>query len=108
MVHISQIVPLIEKQLRELQPKEAIQFKTYKKDRGFLIYCINTTEYQIIENGFKNASFIGDAESTKKQAKKSLKREFPRSNSVWVDYFQNLNSPLDIKTHHSNQMTLFS
>ncbi|WP_254052632.1 hypothetical protein [Aliivibrio sp. EL58] len=46
MVHISQIVPLIEKQLRELQPKEAIQFKTYKKDRGFLIYCINTTKYQ--------------------------------------------------------------
>ncbi|OCH21755.1 hypothetical protein A6E04_07785 [Aliivibrio logei] len=107
MVHISQIIPLIDKQLRELRPQEAVQFNTYKKDRGFIIYCIDATHYQILENGFKNASFIGNTESTKKQAKKSLKREFPRSNTVWVDYYQHVRSPLEINEHHSAQISLF-
>jgi hypothetical protein len=106
MIHISQIVTLIDKQLRQLQPKEAVQFKTYKKDRGFILYCIDHTQFQIVENGFENTSFIGDVDNTKKQAKKSLKREFPRSNMVWVEYYKNVESPFNIEEHHSNQMKL--
>ncbi|MGF1756207.1 hypothetical protein L4C33_21790 [Vibrio makurazakiensis] len=107
MVHISQVLPLINKHLKELKPQEAVQFKTYKKDRGFIIYCLNSSQFQIVENGFCNASTVLDSAKILKSAKKVLKREFPRSNKVWVEYFQNLESPFDIKATHSMQMSLF-
>ncbi|MGR5066487.1 hypothetical protein [Photobacterium sp. DNB22_13_2] len=107
MIHISQVLPLIDKQLKQMHPKEVVQFKTFKKDRGFMIYRANAEQFQLVENGFNNASFAGDADKIKKQAKKSLKREFPRSNKVWVEYFQEVDCPLDIKPHHSKQMSLF-
>lgn len=106
MIHISKIIALIDKQLKKLQPKEVIQFKTYKKDRGFIIYCFSSSEFQIVEVGFKNASFTGNVEETKKQAKKSLEREFPRSKKVWVEYFQNVSSPFEVKGFNSKQMNL--
>ncbi|EGQ9318458.1 hypothetical protein CO493_RS06035 [Vibrio parahaemolyticus] len=107
MIPISHVLPLVEKQITLLQPKEAVQFKTYKKDRGFLIYCIDNSQFQIIETGFTNTSSIGDANSTKKHAQKALKREFPRSNMVWVTYYQNVESPFNIDDSNSHQHSLF-
>lgn len=107
MIHISQVVPLIDKQLKEMAVKEAIQFKTFKKDRGFMVYRIDVEQFQLIENGFNNTSVVGDADKIRKQTKKSLKREFPRSNKVWVEHFHDVDCPFDIKAHHSKQMSLF-
>ncbi|MEC4725916.1 hypothetical protein HWQ46_10200 [Shewanella sp. D64] len=106
MIHISKIIALIDKQLKKLQPKEVVQFKTYKKDRGFIIYCFSSTEFQIVEVGFENASFVGDLAETRKQAKRCLDREFPRSNKVWVEYFQNVPSPYEVKGFNAEQMNL--
>ncbi|MBV7296457.1 hypothetical protein [Enterovibrio paralichthyis] len=107
MIHLSHVLPLIDKLIGTMSPKEAVQFKTYKKDRGFILYCIAPNEFQIIENGFKNENYLGDAVRIKKQAKKTLHREFPRSNNAWVAYFQDVESPFDIKSHHAKQMNLF-
>ncbi|RJX72969.1 hypothetical protein DZ860_07405 [Vibrio sinensis] len=107
MIHISQVAPLIDRQLKLLQPKDAIQFKTYKKDRGFLIYCIDPAHFQIVETGFTNTSLITDVVSIKKYAHKALKREFPRSNMVWVTHHSNVDSPFNINDSNSQQGSLF-
>lgn len=106
MIHISQVLPLINKQLNTMQPKEAVQLKTFKKDRGFLLYCIALDEFMIVENGFNNTTFNGDANQIKKQAKKCLKREFPRSNKVWVEYYEGVDSPFEIGSQHTKQLSL--
>ncbi|ABZ75783.1 conserved hypothetical protein [Shewanella halifaxensis HAW-EB4] len=107
MIHISQVAPLIDRQFKQLLPKEAVQFKTYKKDRGFLIYCIDPSRFEIVETGFSNTSSVGDMASIKKQAHKALKREFPRSNMVWVTYYKNVDSPSHIDDSNSHQGSLF-
>ncbi|KIF53909.1 hypothetical protein [Vibrio owensii] len=107
MIHISQVLPLVEKQLKELQPKEAVEFKTYKRDRGFLIYCLADSQFQVVEMGYHNQTLTGDLVSTRKHVKKALRREFPRSNKAWVEYFQNVDNPLDVKKPHPHQMPLF-
>ena len=107
MIHISQVLTLLENHLKSIEPKEVIHFKTYKKDRGFLIYCLGDGEFQLIEHGFKNSTFSGDASKMVKQAKRSLQREFPRSNTAWVEYYQDVDSPLAINHKHSRQNHLF-
>lgn len=107
MIHISQVLTLVEKQLKYLQPKEAVHFKTYKRDRGFLLYCLGDTQFQIIETGYHNHTFTGDVTSTCKHVKKVLKREFPRSNKVWVEYYQAVDDPSNINNSHTPQVCLF-
>ena len=107
MIHISNVLPLLDSQLKVLQPKEAVRFKTYKKDRGFLIYCIEPSQFQLVEHGFTHTSFTGDLSGIKKQARKALKREFPRSNMVWVEYLQHIDSPFNVDASHSTQGSLF-
>ncbi|CDT88087.1 conserved hypothetical protein [Vibrio coralliirubri] len=107
MIHISQVLTLVEKHLKCLQPKEAVHFKTYKRDRGFLLYCLDDGHFQIIETGYHNHTFTGDVASTRKHVKKVLKREFPRSNKVWVEYYQAVDDPSNVNSAHTPQMTLF-
>ncbi|CDT88626.1 conserved hypothetical protein [Vibrio coralliirubri] len=107
MIHISQVLTLVEKHLKCLQPKEAVHFKTYKRDRGFLLYCLGDTQFQIIEAGYHNHTFTGDVASTRKHVKKVLKREFPRSNKVWVEYYQAVDDPSNVNSSHTPQMPLF-
>ncbi|MFA0055809.1 hypothetical protein [Vibrio echinoideorum] len=107
MIHISQVLTLVEKKLKCLQAKEAVHFKTYKRDRGFLLYCLGDAQCQTIETGYHNHTFTGDVASTRKHVKKVLKREFPRSNKVWVEYYQAVENPSNINSFHSPQMPLF-
>lgn len=107
MIHLSQVLPLIDKLVGSMNAKEAVHFKTYKKDRGFILYCVREGDFQIIENGYRDETYQGDAVKIRKQAKKTLQREFPRSNNAWVEYFQGVESPHDIKPHHAKQMNLF-
>ncbi|HAS8520167.1 TPA: hypothetical protein I7750_21580 [Vibrio vulnificus] len=107
MIHISQVLTIVDRQLKHMKPKEAVQFKTYKQDRGFLIYCVDNSVFQLIETGCNNQSSIGDARETRRLVKKSLKREFPRSNKVWVEYFHSVDNPSNISHLNSHQIPLF-
>ncbi|BDM65975.1 hypothetical protein NFHSH190041_34270 [Shewanella sp. NFH-SH190041] len=107
MIHISNILPLIATELDNMQPKDAMQFRTYKKDRGFIIYCLAPNQFQLLETGFIHGSYLGDLSATQKMAKKVLKKEFPRSNMVWVDHYQQVENPQAIDAHHARQGSLF-
>ncbi len=106
MLLISQVFSLIELKVKDLQPKEVISIKTYKKDRGFLIYCMEEGRFQLIENGFYNVSFIGSLPQIKRQARKSLKREFPKNKKAWVEFHRHVESPYLIKEPCSAQYSL--
>ncbi|OCH43080.1 hypothetical protein [Aliivibrio fischeri] len=107
MLLISQVLPLIELTVKELQPKEEICIKTYKKDRVFFIFCMRENRFQLIENGFYKVSFIGNLPQMKRQSKKSLKREFPRSNKAWFEFHHYVESPHFIKVLCSTQISVF-
>ncbi|MGL4472986.1 MAG: hypothetical protein ACRCT7_00710 [Shewanella sp.] len=107
MIHISKVMNVIEQQLASMQPQQAVQFKTYKRDRGFMIYCVNAQEFQLLEFGFNHALLTGDADCIYKHAKKCLRREFPRSNQVWVEYFEQLASVQAQDQHNPKQASLF-
>lgn len=104
MIHISQVIPMIERELKRLAIQDAIQFKTYKKDRGFLLYRLDETHYQLVENGFQNDTITGSLPHIQKQAHKALKREFPRSNMVWVSHYSSLASPFDLSQGHHGSL----
>ena len=87
--------------------KEAIEIKTFKKDRGLLLYRSGIDQFTFIQFGFDNRTVIGDATKMKKTFKKALQKEFPRSNKAWVDHLVGVESPLDIQPHHKPQMALF-
>ncbi|CAM3821151.1 hypothetical protein PAHA111176_21990 [Parendozoicomonas haliclonae] len=86
MLHLSKVLPTVDRQLSLLKPGESIHFKTYKKDRGFQITCLTPDHFHLREYGFANTSYHGNAAHIKKQARQVLKREFPRSNMAWFEY----------------------
>lgn len=106
MMNFSQVLPLIERRLKDMQPKEAVEFKTYKKDRSLLLYLGDNEQFQLIERGFENEDYSGDARNIMKQVIKSLRIEFPRSNKAWVYYYRDLDSPLELKTKNRYKMPL--
>ncbi|MGS0682626.1 hypothetical protein ACVBIL_15865 [Shewanella sp. 125m-7] len=89
-----------------MQPKEAVEFKTYKKDRSVLLYLGENAQYQIVERGFEDNIYDVDAGNVLKQMKKSLATEFPSNRKAWVKHYHNIEDPLDIKRKHTSQYPL--
>ncbi|MGI2258044.1 hypothetical protein [Shewanella sp. GXUN23E] len=107
MIPISQVLPLVDKHLKHMAANEAVRFKTYKKDRSILIYCRAMGEFSLIEQGFHHHTCTGDRHSILKQTKKALQREFPRSNTAWVEYFEQVDDPFNLTSAHNRQASLF-
>ncbi len=87
-----------------MESKEAVMFKTYKKDRSVMLYLNENGQYQVIESGFVNDLYTGDANMALKQMATSIEIEFPRSKTAWVEHYHNLDSPFILKRSHIRQM----
>ncbi|USD62073.1 hypothetical protein J4N45_09005 [Vibrio sp. SCSIO 43140] len=107
MIPISQVLPLVDRQLGRLQIGDKVQFKTFKKDRGFLICRVDLDVFQLIETGFNEWIATGDAARIRRYAKKALRREFPRSKKAWVTYHSEALNVNEVDESGSWQMMLF-
>ncbi|UJF18312.1 hypothetical protein L0B53_14985 [Vibrio sp. SS-MA-C1-2] len=81
--------------------------KTYKRDRGFILYRNKEGSFELIQFGFKNQRLIGTGFEMKRWIKKAFKSEFPRSHQVWVNHYINVVDPTNISLQNQPQLSLF-
>lgn len=86
----------VEQQLKVMADGEAIEALTYKKDRGFVLLKKTDNIFTLAEFGYVNACVTNDSQQIKKQLKAVIKREFPRSNQAWVQFFQHVDDPFQL------------
>lgn len=69
--------------LTKLEAGEGIVLQPYKKDRSLYLVPDGVT-IRIIERGFVRNDYVVEASKLKKALKVVVRREFPRSNKVWL------------------------
>ena len=84
MIALNQVVPTVLKRLKKLPSDATISVKTYKRDRGFSLHRLADDQIEISEFGYNEQIFIIPLTGVKKSLKTIIRREFPRSNKVWL------------------------
>jgi len=69
--------------LPRLREGEAVLLQPYKKDRSVCI-VLRKDMYQVLERGFDVREFEVDTGKIKKVLKSLCRKEFPRSNKIWL------------------------
>lgn len=101
-----QMIHKVEQELKSMPIKDAMEVRTYKKDRGFVLYRNDENQFILIEFGFEHGVTDGEAHQISKLIKQVIKREFPRSNQAWVQFYKQVNDPMQLKNKQP-QMALF-
>lgn len=79
-----QLYHVVAKALPKLHAGNRLSIRSYKQDRGITI-SKHTQGFLMEEDGFVNRSVVvADAGALNPVLKKMMKKEFPRSNKVWV------------------------
>ncbi len=70
--------------LSKLREGEGILLQPYKKDRSV---CVIRREnmYMVVERGFARKEFVVETKKIRKLLKTLCKKEFPRSNKIWLN-----------------------
>jgi hypothetical protein len=84
MLDKASLIPNLLAKLEKLPSGEAIDLRTYKRNRSILIIKKTIDTYVIVENGFYQDRMRIPSSQLKKTLKTLVKREFPRSNKVRV------------------------
>ena len=69
--------------LARLMPGEGMLLQPFKKDRSVCLIPRNGV-VRIVEKGFAEKDYIVEEKKLKKELKILCRREFPRSNKVWM------------------------
>ncbi len=69
--------------LARLEEGEGLSLQPFKKDRAILV-ILQDGMYQVLERGFARKDFVVDSKKIKKLLKILCRKEFPRSNKVWL------------------------
>ena len=107
MINFKQAVSLLEHALKTMLIFEAIEIKTYKKDRSVTLYKAAADQFIIIQHGFKQQQIHADSKTAKTSLKQAIKTEFPRSNMVWMSHFKEVPCANEIGAQYDRQATLF-
>ncbi len=66
-----------------LREGEAVLLQPFKKDRSVCI-ILRDNMYQVLERGFDVREFEVEARKIRKVLKNLCRKEFPRSNKIWL------------------------
>ncbi|HID70830.1 MAG TPA: hypothetical protein EYP35_10350 [Desulfobacterales bacterium] len=77
--------------LSKLGEGEGLLLQPYKKDRSVYVIRRENT-YLVVERGFARKEFIVDTKKIKKLLKTLCRKEFPRSNRIWLNYVSQENA----------------
>ena len=69
--------------LAKLTPGEGLALQPFKKDRSVWLVPQNGV-VRIVEKGFAEKDYVVEEKKLKKELKILCRREFPRSNKVWL------------------------
>lgn len=82
MIDKANAVETVQRKLDDLPVGHCIDLRTYKRNRSVLIIRKPGDVFQIVQDGFDQATFEVKAPKLRKALTKLLKREFPRSNKI--------------------------
>ncbi len=69
--------------LAKLVHGEGLLLQPFKKDRAICLVALDGA-VRILERGFVENDYVVDAKKIRKELKVLCRREFPRSNKVWL------------------------
>jgi hypothetical protein len=69
--------------LTKLDEGEGVLLQPYKKDRSVCI-ILRKNRYQVFEHGFDIQEFTVERGKIRKVLKRLCRKEFPRSNKIWL------------------------
>ena len=69
--------------LAKLEAGEGVGLQSHKKDRALYLVPIGSS-IRIVERGFVVNDYMTETSKLKKELKILVRREFPRSNKVWL------------------------
>jgi len=84
MLDISTAIPNILQRLDKLPVGHCLDLRTFKRNRSVIIIKKQEECFEIIENGFYQDRFEVQKDKLKKNLKRLLKKEFPRSNKMRI------------------------
>ena len=70
--------------LRRLSEGEGILLQPFKKDRSLVLIAMEDGKYQVLQRGFGREDFVVETGKIRKLLKVLCRKEFPRSNRVWL------------------------
>lgn len=82
MIDKATAVQTVYRKLAKLAVGQAIDLRTYKRNRSVVIKRTAEDEYEVVEKGFHEERFSTPLSGMKKLLKTLLKREFPRSTKI--------------------------
>ncbi|MEN8141357.1 MAG: hypothetical protein ABFR97_09065 [Thermodesulfobacteriota bacterium] len=84
MIGVNQVISSVRQRFKGLAVGEGLVVKTYKRDRGFSLRLLADEMVEIKEFGFVEQVRTVELARLAKELKVMVKREFPRSNKVWL------------------------
>jgi len=69
--------------LAKLALGESLVLQPFKKDRTVCLVALGST-VRILERGFAKSDYVVEKKKIKKELKVLCRREFPRSNKIWL------------------------
>ncbi len=84
VLEINRVIPTVLQKLKQAEIGSIIEVKTYKRDRGFSIKKQDEDQFLLREYGYRDHETTVSLRKLKKYLKIVLKKEFPRSNKVWL------------------------
>lgn len=106
-VHMSQLFYTFQRALSVMVVGEAIEARTFKKDRGIVVLKQDAEYFVFKQFGFDSQILMLNSTSLLKQLKKSIVKEFPRSNMAWITHFEGVTSLESLTVEHHPQQCLF-
>ncbi len=86
--------------LKQLEKGKSVLLQPYKKDRSICVIRQNEG-FQVLECGFARREFVVAAGKVKKLLKVLIRKEFPRSNKIWLTILETEQSVLFVKKFFS-------
>ncbi|PJE80189.1 hypothetical protein CI610_00841 [invertebrate metagenome] len=85
----------VRRNIDALKVGDLIDIRSYKRNRSVVIYREEEDKYVLLEKGFYEQEVIGDSQQMLYTLKRSIKKEFPRSNKVRI-YQHEMANPYEI------------
>ncbi|GAB6178265.1 hypothetical protein JCM16814_31560 [Desulfobaculum senezii] len=82
MIEKSNVLRTLLERLSKLEIGHAVDIRTYKRDRSAIFVRLEDDLYRVLEDGFEQHDVEVPYKGLRKEIKRILRVEFPRSNKV--------------------------
>jgi hypothetical protein len=103
----SKLPHLFDEVFLSFKNSEAVEIRTFKKDRGIILLKLSNDLFQLKQFGYVDTVLIGDSAKIQKSLKKAIKKEFPRSHKVWLEYYFDVDTDMVLSDKKKPQLSLF-